>query len=190
MNIDFSDRPGFSIYVILLMLAGLVLIAFASPGFVRASTLRRVLNLVVGLGFLGYGFYLAFIFSGGHYFIFFYAFLAPIVLIARTLRGSTPKRRVAPAGPHPAGQYPGAQYPGAQYPGAQYPGALYPAQYPGGQYPAQYPGAPYPQQYPAAPYPSAQPPYPVAPQQQFAPSPAAPPPPAATETMPVWPPAP
>src|SRR3954453_13134110 len=87
MNIDFDARPGFSIYVLLLMFSGVVMIVLASPAVKRSSTGVRVLNGIFGAGFFGYGFYLAFIFDGGTYLIFFKAFILPVVLIVRTFRG-------------------------------------------------------------------------------------------------------
>lgn len=96
MNIDFANQPGFSAYVLLLMFSGIVMVVLATPK-VRSSTWLRVLNVVLGLGFFGYGFYLAFLFQGGTYFMFFKAFIVPIVLVIRTVQTSTASRRTTPA---------------------------------------------------------------------------------------------
>jgi len=95
VNIDFDAHPGFSAYVLLLIFSGAVMVAVGSPLVGRQRPLYRVLNLVFGLGFLGYGVYLAFFFTGGHYVIFFKAFVLPVVLIVRSLR-ARPSRSSAP----------------------------------------------------------------------------------------------
>ena len=52
----------------------------------------RALNALFGVGFLGYGFYLAFLFHGGGYLIFFKAFILPVLMIFRTIRGARASR--------------------------------------------------------------------------------------------------
>jgi hypothetical protein len=86
VNIDFSAAPGFSAYVLLLMFAGIVMVVLASPAVKGSTTGARALNAMCGVGFFGYGFYLAFLFQGGGYLVFFQAFILPIVLIFRTIR--------------------------------------------------------------------------------------------------------
>jgi hypothetical protein len=93
MNIDFSAHPGFSAYVLLLMFSGLVMLVMASPTVKRSTTALRAINALFGLGFLGYGIYLAFIFDGGHYMIFFQAFILPVLLIVRTVRTAAQSSR-------------------------------------------------------------------------------------------------
>jgi TM2 domain-containing membrane protein YozV len=88
VNIDFSANPGFSAYVVLLMLSGVAMIIMASPTVKHSTMGVRALNALFGVGFLGYGFYLAFIFSGGGYIIFFKAFILPALMIFRTIRGA------------------------------------------------------------------------------------------------------
>ncbi|MEV4253722.1 hypothetical protein AB0J52_11205 [Spirillospora sp. NPDC049652] len=84
MNLDFSAEPLFSWYVLLMGISGIAMLVTAVIGI--GSTARdRLLYAVVGLGMAGYAIYLAFIFSGGTYHIFFYVFLLPIVLIARAI---------------------------------------------------------------------------------------------------------
>ncbi len=76
---------AFHAYALLLMISGglLVVMAGALSGPSKAS---RVINLLVGLAFFGYGFYLEFLFGGGHYYIFFYAFILPVLLIVNTFK--------------------------------------------------------------------------------------------------------
>jgi hypothetical protein len=108
MNIDFANHPAFSAYVLLLMFSGLVMVFVASPAVRQSKLWLRVLNAVIGLGFFGYGFYLAFLFQGGSYLIFFKAFVLPVVLILRTVQASRAARAQAatlpPAPPQQWGQ--------------------------------------------------------------------------------------
>jgi hypothetical protein len=92
----------FAAYTILLMVSGVLLVVLgAAVG--GQGTVSRVLNVVVGLAFFGYGFYLEFLFQGGQYRAFFYAFVVPILLIVRTIqaRRAVKARAVMPA---PEGQ--------------------------------------------------------------------------------------
>jgi len=77
------DHPVsmFSLYVVLLIISGLLSLALAY--FKVGSVGERVLRGIIGVGFLGYGIYLQFIFKGGSYEMFFYAFILPIILIVR-----------------------------------------------------------------------------------------------------------
>jgi len=142
VNIDFSAHPGFSAYVLLLMVAGVAMLIIASPTVKRQRTLSRVLNAAFGAGFLGYGIYLAFMFKGGHYVIFFQAFILPILLISRTIRGAAASPPPAPSVYPPAAP---AQYPPAGL--TAYPAAA-PAQYSPAQ-PAMYTTPPPPMAGPA-----------------------------------------
>jgi hypothetical protein len=64
-NLDFAHNAGFSWYCLLLMFSG---IAMLVTSVLRYQTLqRRVLRAILGVGFFCYGFYLTFVFSGGHY---------------------------------------------------------------------------------------------------------------------------
>jgi len=92
VNIDFNAAPGFSIYVLLLMFSGIAMLVMASPTVKHSTTGVRALNALFGLGFLGYGFYLAFLFHGGGYLIFFKAFILPVLMIFRTIRGARAAR--------------------------------------------------------------------------------------------------
>src|SRR4051812_32127952 len=95
VNIDFTNHAGFSAYVLLLMFSGLAMIVLASPAVKRQRPLMRALNLLFGIGFFCYGFYLAFLFAGGTYVLFFKAFILPAVLIIRSFR-SRPPAETAP----------------------------------------------------------------------------------------------
>lgn len=102
MNIDFSAAPGFSAYVLLLMFSGIAMVVLASPAVKRSTLPLRILNTVVGLGFFGYGFYLAFLFDGGEYWMFAKAFVLPVVLALRTVQAARARSKAAPAGSDPA----------------------------------------------------------------------------------------
>jgi ABC-type iron transport system FetAB permease component len=96
-NINFSANAGFSWYCILLVIAG---IAMLVTGVIRYQPMaRRVIRIVLGLGFVGYGFYLVFIFRGGHYILFFQAFIVPILVIADALRTTAARRRLRASQP-------------------------------------------------------------------------------------------
>ena len=101
MNIDFSAEPGFSSYVLLLMFSGIVMVVLASPAVRQSTPLLRVLNTVIGLAFFGYGFYLAFLFDGGTYYMFFKAFVLPVVLLFRTVQTARARSRARAAAPAP-----------------------------------------------------------------------------------------
>ena len=92
MNIDFHADPTFSAYVLLLMFSGVAMIVMASPTVKHSTMGVRALNALFGVGFLGYGFYLAFLFDGGGYFIFFKAFILPVLMIFRTIRSARASR--------------------------------------------------------------------------------------------------
>jgi hypothetical protein len=132
VNLDFGLDPVFSWYVVLLCLSGVVMVALGAISKGERSVGSRALGVIAGLGFLGYGIYLGFIFDGGSYMMFFQAFILPAVLVVNFIRLVVAK----PAQPQP--------YMGAPVPGVPAQGQTYPAQQPpyaGGQAP-QYPGAP------------------------------------------------
>jgi len=89
----------FYVYVLFLIFSGIAMLAMA---FVRAEYAKRrqALNFVLGAGFLIYGLYLLLVFNGGTYFMFYYAFAAPILLIVQFFRDrSAFKGRQMAAGP-------------------------------------------------------------------------------------------
>ncbi|MFJ8830691.1 hypothetical protein [Micromonospora aurantiaca] len=144
----------FLLYTLLLMLGGIAMVVVGAV-VKEQGTGSRILNVVIGLAFFGYGFYLLFLFDGDSYRIFFYVFVLPILLIVRAVKARKEAREQAAAQQYAGGQ----QYPGAQ----QYPGG---PQYPGGQQqPGMYPGAGHGQPGPAFPPAPGQPaPYGAAPQ--------------------------
>jgi hypothetical protein len=86
MNLDFTLEPLFSWYVLLLLLSGVAMFVMAFVNTARQSIGWRIFGAVAGLGFVGYGVYLGFLFEGGTYIIFFKAFIVPIVVIAQFVR--------------------------------------------------------------------------------------------------------
>jgi hypothetical protein len=80
----------FLVYVGALAVSGLVLAILAIGGF-GLSVGLRLLNGLFALGFLGYAVYLYFIFEGGEFRMFWYAFVLPVVLIIQAIRGRKAK---------------------------------------------------------------------------------------------------
>jgi predicted lipid-binding transport protein (Tim44 family) len=117
VNIDFSANPGFSAYVVLLMFSGIAMIVMASPTVKHSTMGVRVLNGLFGVGFLGYGFYLAFLFQGGGYVIFFKAFILPVLMIFRTIRSARASRaqELRMGTPDPAHGQPASGLPAASH---------------------------------------------------------------------------
>ncbi|WP_282206789.1 hypothetical protein [Kitasatospora fiedleri] len=164
MNIDFSLNPGFSWYVVLLMISGLITICTALVPASGLSTGLRIFSGLAGAAFFGYGVYLAFFFEGSEYLIIFKAFIVPIVLVANFVRSMMNRAKGTPVPPQGQVPYPGqAPFQGqAPYPGqAPYQGQAQP---------------PYPGQIPTQPQAPVQP---QAPQQQIPTQPTAPVQPAA-----------
>jgi hypothetical protein len=129
----------FYLYVLFLIASGVMMLAMG--GFKAAYARRgRIVNLIVGTGFTVYGLYLLLFLRSGHYIIFFYAFILPILLAVRFFRDRAAagggRRRMGPAG-----------YGGAPQPPAYGEGAVSPA----------YGNGPYGQ--PPQPRPQQQPPY-------------------------------
>jgi hypothetical protein len=86
-SIDMGNT-GFVAYVAALAGSGVLLVVLGAINFIKQSVGMRILNIVIGLAFLGYAFYLFFIFEGGTYRIFIYAFLLPVLLIVQAIRQS------------------------------------------------------------------------------------------------------
>ena len=74
-----------------LALSGLVLLVAAS-GWAGAKLSTRIFRALGGLAFLGYAFYLGFIFEGGEYRIFFYAFILPVALIVKMVKENSARK--------------------------------------------------------------------------------------------------
>lgn len=119
--------PGvFNAYMIMLALAGLVMLVVACLP-VPQRTGARVVGTLIGVAFLGYAFYLRFVFDGaGTVWVFWYVFIVPFAYVARVVKAYAARdraRRVAeqyghaqtpPAPYHQASQQPGQ--PGAAPP--------------------------------------------------------------------------
>ena len=91
-NLSFAHNAGFSWYCILLMLSGIAMLVTAVLR--NQAVQRRVIRAIFGIGFFCYGFYLTFIFAGGHYVLFFQAFIVPVLLILDTIRSQASRRRL------------------------------------------------------------------------------------------------
>ena len=127
----------FIAYTILLMLSGLLLIGLGVA--VRdQGTASRVISILVGLAFFGYGFYLEFLFTGVRYRVFFYVFVVPILVIYRVFQAhkAAKAERAAQVG-QPAGAPQGQSWLQSQPQGQNYPAQGY--------------GAPHDQSYPPSP---------------------------------------
>jgi hypothetical protein len=110
-NLDFTHHAAFAWYCLFLMASGIAMLAVAVLRYQIPR--RRIIRALFGIGFFGYGFYLAFIFSGGHYFVFYYAFVVPILLISETIRSRRARQMLAqPASPVGASPSTGAGDPG------------------------------------------------------------------------------
>jgi hypothetical protein len=73
-------------YTALLAVAGVLMLVLAATGFGRQTSGQRLLNGLFGLGFVGYAFYLFFIFDGGTVIILWYVFILPVLLIVQAVR--------------------------------------------------------------------------------------------------------
>lgn len=85
--------PVFDWYVGLLAISGVVMLAMAAVKNGQ-STGSRSMNAIFGAGFLGYAGYLAFLFDGGSYLIFFQAFLLPVMMVVNFFRNRTPRPKL------------------------------------------------------------------------------------------------
>ncbi|MGK4582220.1 hypothetical protein [Kitasatospora sp. HPMI-4] len=109
MNLDFSAEPLFSWYAVLLFGSGIAMLVIASVNSSGLSTGWRVFNAIAGVGFVGYAVYLGFIFEGGHYIIFFKAFILPVMMVVNFVRSMANRQKVvAPAVPAAAAAAPAA----------------------------------------------------------------------------------
>ncbi|MGY4912457.1 hypothetical protein [Micromonospora aurantiaca (nom. illeg.)] len=140
----------FLLYTLLLMLGGIAMVVVGAVVKEQGKG-SRILNVVIGLAFFGYGFYLLFLFDGDSYRIFFYVFVLPILLIVRAVKARKEARERAAAQQYAGGQqFAGAQqYPGGQQQPGTYPVAGHGQPAPYGAAPQAHPGQPGP--YGAAP---------------------------------------
>ncbi|MFJ9607216.1 hypothetical protein ACIRS1_12845 [Kitasatospora sp. NPDC101176] len=106
-NLDFSAEPLFSWYVVALAFSGVAMLVLGALNLGGGLKIGwRILNVLVGLGFLGYAYYLAFVFEGGRYEIFFKAFILPIALIVHSVKAIVERGNAKAQQPVP----PGAPY--------------------------------------------------------------------------------
>ena len=97
MNIDFSNSPGFSAYVVLLLVSGIAMLIIAALNSSGQTAGWRIFNAIVGVGFFGYGIYLGFVFTGGSYLILFKVFILPVALIVNFFRSRKSRQSDAAA---------------------------------------------------------------------------------------------
>ena len=107
----------FYAYVFILIASGVLMLVM---GILRAPYARRsrVLNLIMGAGFTIYGLYLLLFFQGGHYILFFYAFVLPILMTVRFLRARSAyqaAQSMTPGAPAGYGQPPAGYGPQGGY---------------------------------------------------------------------------
>lgn len=75
----------FDIYILFLIVSGIAMLVMASIKNGQTPA-RRVWNAIFGAGFTVYGLYLLLFFQSGHYLIFYYVFILPILMIVRFFR--------------------------------------------------------------------------------------------------------
>lgn len=75
----------FDIYVLFLILSGIAMLVMAGIRIGQRPA-RRIWNSVLGAGFTIYGLYLLLFFRGGHYLLFYYVFILPILMIVQFFR--------------------------------------------------------------------------------------------------------
>jgi hypothetical protein len=75
----------FDVYVLFLILSGVAMLVMAFIKVGRAMR-RRIWSGILGAAFTIYGLYLLLFFQGGHYILFYYAFILPILLIVQFFR--------------------------------------------------------------------------------------------------------
>src|ERR1700729_288002 len=108
----------FHIYELFLIVSGVAMLVMAGIGSRRTKVLR-IWNAILGTAFTVYGLYLLLFFKGGHYFLFFYVFVLPVLMVVRFFRD----RSRLDATPMPYGQPGYGQTPGyGQPPGYVQPG--------------------------------------------------------------------
>lgn len=75
----------FNIYVLFLILSGAAMLGMS--GVRRGQvTARRIWNAILGAAFLIYGLYLLLFFQSGHYVVFYYVFILPVLMGIRFFR--------------------------------------------------------------------------------------------------------
>src|SRR5215475_10541521 len=82
---DCEVVPVFYAYALLLTLSGVAMLVIAGIRRGRSNA-WRAWNGIFGAGYASYGLYLLIFFRGGHYLLFLYAFLLPILMIVQFFR--------------------------------------------------------------------------------------------------------
>ena len=86
----------FDFYWILLVISGILMLGIGASGFGRATKGVRIVNVLFGAGFIGYGLYLGLFFTGGTYIIFFKAFIVPVLLVVNAIRSKSAQSKAPP----------------------------------------------------------------------------------------------
>jgi hypothetical protein len=80
-------------YIGLLALSGLILLIVGAIGFGLKSTGQRVLNIVLGVAFLGYaGYILLFTGEGDTIIVLWYVFIVPVLLLINVFKAVRARR--------------------------------------------------------------------------------------------------
>ena len=87
----------FVLYSVALGISGLIMLAIAATGFGTPSVSARLVYALFGLGFAGYSVYLLFIFGGGEFRMFIYAFIVPVLALIQAIRGFVNRNKTTPA---------------------------------------------------------------------------------------------
>ena len=108
----------FLIYVLFLIGSGIAMLVMAAVKIGQTPG-RRAWYAVLGAGFTLYGLYLLLFFPGGHYLLFFYAFILPVLMTVRFFRDRSAFRAKQQAaafqGPPPGYGQPSAYGPPPAY---------------------------------------------------------------------------
>jgi len=86
----------FLAYIALLAVSGILLAVLGIGGFGQSKG-ARVIDGLFALVFLGYAFYLLFVFEGGTVRIMFYAFIVPILAVVQVFKARKAKREAEAA---------------------------------------------------------------------------------------------
>jgi hypothetical protein len=99
----------FDFYWILLIVSGILMLGLGASGFGGATKGVRAINVIFGVGFIGYGLYLGLFFTGTSYIIFFKAFIVPVLLVVNAIRNKSARSK-APAPRQPFNQAPASPW--------------------------------------------------------------------------------
>jgi hypothetical protein len=119
----------FLLYCLLLVVSGIIMLVSAIGGFGQRPG-ARIAEALFGSGFLGYGVYLLFFFTGGEFTMFYYAFVAPILTVVHAVRARQSRAsqsRASQPNQFQSHQPPRFQEFGANTPAVQVPSQRYPA---------------------------------------------------------------